>query len=70
MGFFYMEFATGITMMVAVALLLAFRMPELRQSWRLHRRVRFYFGLTIIAIVTSVAQGICGTIFIVTNYRW
>ncbi|CAM9473121.1 unnamed protein product, partial [Sphacelaria rigidula] len=23
-----------------------------------------------IAIVTSVAQGICGTIFIVTNYRW
>lgn len=65
-----MELATGFAMAVTVVLLLLFRMPELAQCWRLHRRVRFYFGLTIIAIVTSIAQGICGAIFILTDYRW
>lgn len=67
-GYYLLEFITGFVMSVIVGLLLAFRMPELVQCWRLHKRIRFYFVLTAVAIVVSIGQGICGALFIISRY--
>lgn len=47
-------------MLIIVVMLLVFRLPELRECWKIHRRIRFYFGLTVIAITVNLAVGIGG----------
>ena len=67
-GYYILEVITAVAMSVLVGLLLAFRMPELVQCWRLHKRIRYYFMLTVAAILAGIAQGICGTVFILSEY--
>lgn len=49
-------------MLFVVAWLLLFRMEETKQCWKLHARIRYYFGLTILGTVVNLGLGVCGTI--------
>lgn len=51
-------------MFVIVTMLLVFRLPELRECWKIHRRIRFYFGLTVIAIAVNLAVGVGGLLYL------
>ena len=59
---FYVEFAVGVSMFVIVAWLLRFRMEEVKECWKIHRRIRYYFGLTVLGTAVNLGLGICGTI--------
>ncbi|CAB1110445.1 unnamed protein product [Ectocarpus sp. CCAP 1310/34] len=61
---FYIEFFVGICMLVAVVWLVLFRRTEVKESWKMHARIRYYFGLTLIATGVNLALGICGTIYV------
>ncbi len=56
-------------MFAIVAWLLAYRMDEIKQCWQLHVRIRYYFGLTILATVVNLGLGICGTLWLVEEKR-
>ncbi|CAN0049687.1 unnamed protein product [Ectocarpus sp. 13 AM-2016] len=62
---FYIEFFVGICMLIVVVWLLIFRSTEVKESWKMHARIRYYFGLTLIATGVNLALGICGTIYVV-----
>lgn len=64
---FFLEFAVGVCMVVIVALLLIFRLKEVIECWNIHRRIRFYFVLTIIGILVNLSLGICGTLYVVST---
>lgn len=57
-------------MLVVVSLLLVFRWRELKECWKIHRRIRFYFGLTVIAIVVDLALGVGGVVYVVNDRKW
>lgn len=61
---FFIEFFVGICMLVIVVWLLIFRRTEIKESWKMHARIRYYFGLTLIATGVNLALGICGTIYV------
>eukprot|EP00752_Nemacystus_decipiens_P002690 g2512.t1 len=61
-SFFYVEFFVGICMLIIVAWLLLFRMEEIKECWRIHARIRFYFGLTLVGIAVNLCIGICGLV--------
>lgn len=65
-----MELLVGVCMLVVVSLLLVFRWQELKECWNIHRRIRFYFGLTVIAIVVDLALGVGGVIYVAYNRKW
>ncbi|CAB1101839.1 unnamed protein product [Ectocarpus sp. CCAP 1310/34] len=62
---FFLEFLVGICMFVIVAWLLLFRMNEVKECWKVHARIRYYFGLTLIGTTVNLALGVCGTIYVV-----
>ncbi|CAN0194386.1 unnamed protein product [Ectocarpus sp. 12 AP-2014] len=62
---FFLEFLVGICMFVIVAWLLLFRMNEVKECWKVHSRIRYYFGLTLIGTIVNLALGVCGTIYVV-----
>ncbi|CAM9206947.1 unnamed protein product [Ectocarpus sp. 4 AP-2014] len=62
---FFLEFIVGICMFVIVAWLLLFRMNEVKECWKVHARIRYYFGLTLIGTTVNLALGVCGTIYVV-----
>ena len=49
-------------MFFVVAWLLLFRLKELKECWKIHARIRFYFLLTVSGIGVNVGLGICGMI--------
>lgn len=51
-------------MLVIVTWLLLFRMKEIKECYRIHVRIRYYFGLTLIATAVNLAVGVCGTIYL------
>lgn len=59
-----MEFIAGIGMLFVVVWLLIFRSKEVKECWKLHARIRYYFGLTLVGTGTNLALGICGTLFL------
>jgi len=61
---FFIEFIVGICMFVIVSWLLLFRMKEVKECWKLHARIRYYFGLTLIGTAVNLALGICGTLYV------
>ena len=61
-SFFYVEFFVGICMFIIVAWLLLFRLTEIKECWKIHARIRFYFGLTLLGIAVNLGIGICGLI--------
>lgn len=60
---FYIELFVGVCMLVIVLWLLLFRMKEIKECWKIHIRIRYYFGLTIIGTAVNLGLGICGTIY-------
>ncbi|CAM9815907.1 unnamed protein product [Ectocarpus sp. 8 AP-2014] len=48
-----------------VAWLLLFRMKEIKECWKVHTRIRYYFGLTLIGTAVNLVLGIVGTVYIV-----
>lgn len=67
MSMFCVEFVVGICMLLIVAWLLLFRTNEIKECWKMHRRIRFYFILTAIGTAVNLALGICGTIDVVVD---
>ncbi|CAN0348466.1 unnamed protein product [Laminaria digitata] len=59
-----MELLAGVAMATIGAMLAIFRWPELCQVWRLHRRIKFYIFLSLIAIVVDLAIGIGGIVYV------
>lgn len=49
-------------MLFIVTWLLLFRMEEIKKCWKLHARIRYYSGLTIVGTAVNLGLGICGTI--------
>lgn len=62
---FFLELIAGVLMTAIVALLVIFRLPELKQVLSVHRRIKFYFGLTMIAIFVDLAIGVGGVLYLV-----
>lgn len=54
----------GVFMSIIVGTLFVFRLPELRACWKVHRRMKYYFGLTAIGIVVNLTMGIGGVLFL------
>eukprot|EP00752_Nemacystus_decipiens_P002662 g2490.t1 len=61
-SFFYVEFFVGVCMLIIVAWLLLFRLKEVKECWKIHARIRFYFLLTLSGIFVNLGLGICGMI--------
>ncbi|CAM9229526.1 unnamed protein product [Scytosiphon promiscuus] len=61
---FYVEFAVGVSMLAIVVWQLLFRRKEIRECWKIHVRIRYYFGLTLLGTVVNLALGICGSIHV------
>lgn len=59
-----MELATGAIMAIIVGTLFVFRLPEVRECWNMHRRIRFYFSLSIIGIIVHMAVGVGGLLYV------
>lgn len=66
---FLVEFVVGVLMLLVVGMLLLFRLPEVRECWKLHRRIRYYFGLTGIAIVVNLAVGFGGMVVVLLGWK-
>ncbi|CAM9868191.1 unnamed protein product [Ectocarpus fasciculatus] len=51
-------------MFVVVSWLVAFRMQEIKECWKIHARIRYYFILTAIGIAINLAIGISGISYV------
>lgn len=54
-------------MFFIVAWLLLFRLKEVKECWKLHSRIRFYFVLTLVGTAANLGIGICGTVNTVSD---
>lgn len=61
---FLLEFIVGICMFIIVAWLALFRMKEIEECWKIHARIRYYFGLTLIGTVVNLTLGTVGLDFV------
>ena len=61
-SFFYVEFFVAVCMSIIVAWLLLFRLREVKECWKIHARIRFYFMLTLVGIAVNYGIGISGMI--------
>eukprot|EP00903_Cladosiphon_okamuranus_P012695 g11871.t1 len=59
---FVVELFVGACMLLIVIWLVLFRVKEIKECWMLHRRIRYYFVLTISGMAVNLGLGICGTI--------
>eukprot|EP00752_Nemacystus_decipiens_P005588 g5057.t1 len=66
---FYIELFVGTCMFFIVGWLLLFRKKEIRECWKIHIRIRYYFGLTIIGTAVNLGLGICGTIYTIRKNK-
>lgn len=64
---FLLEFIVGICMLVIVGWLALFRMKEIDECWKIHARIRYYFGLTLIGTVVNLTLGTVGMDFVFHN---
>lgn len=69
LSLFYVEFFAGACMFIMVAWLLLFWMEEVKKCWKVHTRIRYYFGLTVIGTANNLAIGICGITYVVGDRR-
>ena len=54
-------------MLAVVAWLLLFRLKEVKECWKTHVRIRFYFILTLGATAVNLGVGIAGTVNVVAD---
>eukprot|EP00752_Nemacystus_decipiens_P002665 g2493.t1 len=66
-SFFYVEFFVGICMFFIVAWLMLFWLEEVKECWKIHPRVRFYFLLTLSGIFINLGVGVCGMINVLVD---
>ena len=59
-SYFSVELVVGICMFAIVAWLLLFRLNEIIECWKSHRRIRYYFGLTLVGTAVNLSVGIIG----------
>ncbi|CAM9944371.1 unnamed protein product [Ectocarpus fasciculatus] len=64
MSIYISELFVGICMLGIVSWLLMFRMKEMNECWRIHARIRYYFGLTLLGTAVNLGLGVCGVIFV------
>lgn len=64
---FIVGFIVGIVMLIMVAWMLLFWMKEIKECWKVHTRIRYYFCLTILGTAVNLALGICGFFFVVND---
>lgn len=62
---FLLEMIAGVVMLAIVCGILLLRRPELKQCWVIHRRIKYYFGLTVIATTVNLVLGINGILFLI-----
>ncbi|CAM9379811.1 unnamed protein product [Ectocarpus fasciculatus] len=55
-----LEFIVGVCMFVVVSWLMVFRMQAIKECWKIHARIRYYFCLTLIGTAVNLALGISG----------
>ena len=67
--FFVVEFSVGICMFIIVTWLLLFRLTEIKECWKIHARIRFYFGLTLVGTAVNLGIGICGTVNLSVGFK-
>lgn len=63
-SFFFVGFVAGVFMLAISAWLVLFCMKELRDCWKVHSRIRYYFILTLIGAVVNLAVGISGMVYV------
>eukprot|EP00904_Undaria_pinnatifida_P005762 jgi/Undpi1/2315/HiC_scaffold_13.g05698.m1 len=66
-SFFVLEAAAAFVMTVIVLLLLMFRRSELREVWRLHRRIKLHVALTTIALLVDIQITVAGVLIVVNG---
>ncbi|CAM9206720.1 unnamed protein product [Ectocarpus sp. 4 AP-2014] len=59
-----LEFVVGICMFVIVSWLMVFRMRAIKECWKLHARIRYYFVLTVIGTAVNLVLGISGISYV------
>ncbi|CAB1103611.1 unnamed protein product [Ectocarpus sp. CCAP 1310/34] len=64
MSIYIIEFLVGICMLVIVFWLAMFRMTEIKECWRFHSRIRYYFCLTLFGTAVNLGLGICGAAYV------
>ncbi|CBN78247.1 expressed unknown protein [Ectocarpus siliculosus] len=64
MSIYIFEFIVGICMLVIVSWLAMFRMKEMKECWKIHPRIRYYFCLTLLGTAVNLGLGICGAAFV------
>lgn len=57
---FIVELSVGVCMLIVVSWLVLLRTTEVKKCWAMHARVRYYFGLTLLATVVNITLGACG----------
>lgn len=57
-------------MFLIISWLVAHRMKEMKECWKIHARIRYYFVLTLIGTAVNLAIGFCGTINVASNHKW
>lgn len=66
-SYFSVELVVGICMFAIVAWLLLFRLNEITECWKLHRRIRYYFGLTLVGTAVNLSVGIIGLVNVLST---
>eukprot|EP00903_Cladosiphon_okamuranus_P018747 g17251.t2 len=61
-SYFWVELFVGVCMFIIVVWLLLFRMEGIKESWNIHRRIRYFFGLTLVGTGVNLGVGICGLV--------
>ena len=56
-------------MFIIVTWLLLFRLTEIKECWKIHARIRFYFGLTLVGTAVNLGIGICGTVNLSVGFK-
>ncbi|CAM9508298.1 unnamed protein product [Ectocarpus fasciculatus] len=67
MSIYIFELFVGICMLGIVSWLAMFRMKEVKECWRIHARIRYYFCLTLLGTAVNLGLGICGSAFVIGN---
>eukprot|EP00903_Cladosiphon_okamuranus_P018745 g17250.t1 len=61
-SYLWVELFVGVCMFIIVVWLVLFRMEEIKECWIIHRRMRYFFGLTVVGTAVNLGVGICGLV--------
>ncbi|CAM9129184.1 unnamed protein product [Laminaria digitata] len=67
LSYVILEAVASVVMAIIIVLLLLYRRVELREVWRLHRRIKFHVALTIIALMVDIFVAAAGFLLIINH---